>query len=387
MQKTGTKKVLLNIAVVCFWFAQYVYVPYQTPYLFSMGAASSLVGVVVGAYGFSQMLLRIPVGILADIRSRHKRFILIGILCSALASVLRVLFAHPGAFLAANLLSGVASSMWISYTVFYSSLYREDELKKAMGYLIAANNGGIVLGFLAGTLLNDYLGISYVFLCSTAAGLLGFIIALFIREEPAQAADKKIRSLKELQLGAVFKSKPLIFFSVLGVLIQAISLATTLSFTTSYAKQITSQDFALGVCAMIFIVMTIVVSFFIGKLKGSNSLLLSLAFGLQLAYCVLVPLTHAMWQLYILQAVAGMSNGVLMTLLMALAMAGMKKENKSTATGIFMAAYSLGMTLGPMLMGVLVGSGGYLLGFWALGVLALAGVVIVLAARNKAFLK
>ena len=72
------KRALLLTITVFFWFAQYVYIPYQTPYLSSLGIAAGVSGVILGAYGFSQMAIRIPVGVMADRRSRHKWFIALG---------------------------------------------------------------------------------------------------------------------------------------------------------------------------------------------------------------------------------------------------------------------------------------------------------------------
>ena len=37
------------IIIILFWFAQYVYVPYQTPFLAAINVASSFIGIVVGA--------------------------------------------------------------------------------------------------------------------------------------------------------------------------------------------------------------------------------------------------------------------------------------------------------------------------------------------------
>jgi MFS family permease len=374
MQRIATKRALLFVTVICFWFAQYVYVPYQTPYLFSLGALSSFVGVILGAYGFTQMLLRIPAGLMADAHGRHKRYIIIGLLCSAIASVFRVAFTDPVAFLIANLFSGVASVAWISFTVYFTSLYDEDEIKKSMGYLVACNNGGIMLGFIAGALLNDYLGIKYVFVASIAAGAAGTILALFIRADKPQK-----RSFKDIHPASVFKSKPVIFYSILGIIMQAVVLSTALSFTTSYAKLITSEELVLGIGSLIFIATSAAVSLFIGNLKKWNgALVLAVLFVCLAVYCVFVPLSTAVWELYILQAIAGIGNGGLFTLLAAGVMSYAQVENKSTAMGYYQAVYSLGMTFGPMLTGALIGVGGYAAGFMTLAALSAAGAAIVL---------
>ena len=69
--RSRQQTVLLGI-VGMYWFSQYVYMPYQTPYLLSIGTAASLAGIIVGAYGFTQLLLRLPIGLMADRKGRHK---------------------------------------------------------------------------------------------------------------------------------------------------------------------------------------------------------------------------------------------------------------------------------------------------------------------------
>lgn len=60
------KQKILFIAVIFFWFAQYVYIPYQTPYLTMIQTSTSFIGIIIGSYGISQMVLRLPVGLLAN---------------------------------------------------------------------------------------------------------------------------------------------------------------------------------------------------------------------------------------------------------------------------------------------------------------------------------
>lgn len=93
--------------VSLFWFAQYVYFPYQTIFLTARGADSAFTGKIVGAYGISQLILRFPIGLCADSVGRHKYFIMAGALASRTASVFRVFWCNGAGFLVANLFSGL----------------------------------------------------------------------------------------------------------------------------------------------------------------------------------------------------------------------------------------------------------------------------------------
>lgn len=84
--------------VVFFWFAQYVYIPYQTTYLLLAHISSNVVGAIIGAYGISQLALRLPVGILADLSSNHKLFIILGTFFAGTASFFRILLPDETGF-------------------------------------------------------------------------------------------------------------------------------------------------------------------------------------------------------------------------------------------------------------------------------------------------
>ena len=123
------QKNLLIAIVVLFWFAQYVYVPFQTPYLIGMQVSSSMVGIIIGIYGFLQMALRMPIGIMADKNGHHKFFIIVGVAFSALASIFRILLSPEIGFFIGNILSGLASAMWISFMVLYASYFTNASVK------------------------------------------------------------------------------------------------------------------------------------------------------------------------------------------------------------------------------------------------------------------
>lgn len=54
--------------------------------------STSFIGIIIGSYGISQMVLRLPVGLLANYRNKHKMIMLIGSLSSGCASLFRIIF-------------------------------------------------------------------------------------------------------------------------------------------------------------------------------------------------------------------------------------------------------------------------------------------------------
>ena len=76
----------LFLAVFLFWFSVYTYPSFLTTYVTNkLGAAKTLAGMIVGSYGLTQMILRIPLGILSDAIKKRKLFVMIGFAVSIAA--------------------------------------------------------------------------------------------------------------------------------------------------------------------------------------------------------------------------------------------------------------------------------------------------------------
>ena len=74
-------------AVFLFWFSVYTYPSFLTSYAVdTLHATNVLAGMIVGSYGLTQMILRIPLGILSDVLKRRKPFVMLGFGLSIVAS-------------------------------------------------------------------------------------------------------------------------------------------------------------------------------------------------------------------------------------------------------------------------------------------------------------
>lgn len=291
----------------------------------------SMIGVILGAYGFTQMAIRMPVGVMADRKNRHKWFIALGVLLAGLASLLRAFVPAAVAFLAANLLSGIASSIWISFTVLFSSYYSPKELTKSMGTITAFNNGGILLGFATGSVVSQTAGIPPLFLLSFLSGMLGFAISLFIKEEKREQAPLPVKELLK-----VLKSKRLILFAVASATLQAIHMSTAMAFTSQVAEGLGGSNAQIGLCSIIYMVFCIVSSWYVGTRQArriGNRILMPVFFGCMTVYCALVPLVRSLEALYVLQMIGGLGNASLFSLFMAGAIEGVPKEKKIDSHG------------------------------------------------------
>ena len=124
MNKNALNKILFSAVIVLYWFSLYTYVPILAPFAESIGASHKVVGLILGSYGFTQVLLRLPLGILSDALGRRKIFVISGLLFSLSSSLGMWYYSSPLMLLIFRGLAGVAATTWVCYTVYHRGLCR-----------------------------------------------------------------------------------------------------------------------------------------------------------------------------------------------------------------------------------------------------------------------
>lgn len=372
--KMKQQKRLLLVIVMLFWFSQYVYVPYQTPYLLSINVTPALVGTIIGAYGLTQFAFRMPIGILADIKKQHKVFILIGIFAAGTASVFRIYLPMANGFLIGNLLSGLASAMWISFMVLYSNYFSKEELQKSMGLIIGANNVGVLSGFILSTLCYERFGMEFLCALSVGAAILSFGLAMYLKDPFSSLHALPIR-----ELILVYKDKRLILFSVLALMQQGILMSTCMSFTAQAAREIGASDGQIGICLIIYMIAAVLSSYFstsaFAQRRGTKFWIPAVSLGLFI-YCIMLANLFSVGQLFGIQILAGLSTGILFSYCTVEAMRDVPPQKKSTAMGYHQAIYAIGMTFMPVIGGNIVHAAGLAAAFYAGGAVAFLGFIM-----------
>ncbi len=365
------RKALLCAVTVFFWFAQYVYIPFLTPYLLTLSMTATVAGAIVGAYGVTQLVLRIPLGITVDVVRDHKLFILIGTFLAGISSLGMIVSPSPVVLGIANALSGAASSTWISFTVMYPMYYEKSEATKAIGRINLFANAGRLAAFMVGGILFERLGIRWLFIASFASGMIACMLAFFLtrEREPGRAA------ITVGGLVRVMKEKNLLFASTMGALLFLVVFGTAYSFTTSTARNLGATGMELAVCAVLFSAAAMTGAYFVGTRVARNigeATMLVLAFLLLGLHCIGIAFSRTVLPFFPLQVVGGLANGVLASLLMAHAIKYVDGSSRSTAMGFYQSIYCVGITLGPVFMGFLVDHTSTRTSFVAVSLIALA---------------
>lgn len=372
--RSGNRTLLFGITTLLFWASMYTYSPILAAYVKSLGAGNGLAGLILGSYGFTQMLLRIPLGIASDRLRRRKLFIIFGLFFSFFSSTGLLVFQNLTFILIFRSLAGAAAATWVDFTVLYTSYFRPGESVRAIGQLNFYNNFGQTAALFFGGMAADRFGWSSSFGMGIGLAVAGILLSLFIREKPA--GDREAPTLRDFT--AVATDRNLLAVSLLGVLSQSFTFATVFGFTPVYAE----SSLHAGKLGMSLLTLCASLpSAFAGLAAGSRLAprfgerrVVMAGFAVGGLFTVTIPFTHSFGLLVLTQILAGIGRGFSFPLLMGLSIRDIALERRSTAMGIFQSIYGLGMFLGPVAMGMLADAFSLGTGFVILGILGLLTV-------------
>lgn len=341
----------LFIIMILYWFSLYTYIPFQVPYLYALNVTPSIVGIILGLYGASQMILRFPFGIISDYFGKYKIFIVLGSLLSAISCIIKMVYPTANGFLVGNILTGVAASTWLMYMVLYYSYFDRSKEHMAASKCLVANVIGMFLGFLFATIFYQKFGMNLMLIAAALAAFVATILALFLKEEKRE----KKNNIKDLIL--VIKNKRLLFFSVLSIIEQGIHMAASVSFTLNRIKELGGASYLVGIASLLNMFFAIVSAYIASTSfasKRGSKFYVPFSFVLLGLYCVSVILTKNIFVIVASQILSGLSIGMLASYLTSEALIEIDRDKKSSAMGFYQTAYSIGIFIYPIITGKIV---------------------------------
>ncbi|MFR8089150.1 MAG: MFS transporter [Lachnospirales bacterium] len=356
-----------------FWASEYCHVPFFTPYLRTLGLSATLIGFLVGCYGFTQLCVRIPLGIFADMSGRYRFLVRAGCFFTTISSLGLYMTQDVFWMFVCRVLAGVAASTWVAFTVMFTGYFPEEESGKAIAQINGFNNTGKLLAFFLGSASATAFGYQAPLLMSCITGFAAMFFSFFIKDNDSRRTPQKPRELLK-----VFKDVSVLVPAILAIVLQMLMQGTAFSFTSDVARSMGANAVEIGVSSCLFTATQIGAVFFLnsswaGKQDRKN--MVAAGFLLYTLYCLMVGFAPNMLLMYVAQIIGGFANAVLTSVLMASCIAYVAPEKKSTAMGLYQAIYGIGMTIGPVIMGSFVDWSGYGGAFSLFALCALAAAV------------
>ena len=375
---------LFFVITAMFWFTNYAYMPTFTPYLKSENIGYAMIGAIGGAYGLAQLILRVPIGIASDRFGKRKIFIIAGVFFGTLSSFLMFFTNNPTLIWILRFTSGISASMWVVYTVLFSSYFAEGKTASRISILSIANTGGILIAKMTGSMIVEAFGYQSAFLLSGSVGVIAVIMSFFVKENVPEMEEKP----RITELLSVFKNRNLLVLSILAVFSQMAMFATINTFTPEVAAKLGADSLQLGFLATLSSIPGLFVSMILGWLfskKINFRFLVSFSMLLGAVGSVMTAYANNINMVYAASVVACFGFGICMTSLMSFCTITVDPKYRSVAMGAYQAIYSIGMFLGPVVVGVVADILGMRAGILSAAFLSLVGMglALVLLRRNS----
>ncbi|NLG84153.1 MAG: MFS transporter [Firmicutes bacterium] len=376
MNVTSRRRFFFALLVFSFWAPVYTYTQILPVYTRRLGGSLAMVGMVGSAYGLTQLLLRIPLGIWSDRLGRRAPFIVGGFLASVFSNLLFLFATTPQALFWARAMAGVSSAVWVILTVLATESFPPGETTGIMGLLVAVSNIGQLVASIGGAALAGVYGWQAPFSAALITGLCGLFLSLGCKDETT--IRKTTFFFRDLM--AVAGRPSVLVSSLLGLIVQYIYWAMT-GFGPVLATELGSGRHQLVWISLAQMGPAVAVAFLVGLLAvrvGPRRLLLLsfLLFGLGAG---LAPTAGNLLSLCLFIGLTALARGISYPLLLSLAIREVPATQTATAMGFFQAVYAAGMFLGPAVSGGLTRGAGLEAAFFVAAGLATVGGAISLA--------
>ncbi|GAB1139423.1 MAG: MFS transporter [Shewanella algae] len=331
------------------------------------------VGIAIGAYGLTQAILQIPMGILSD-RIGRKPVILGGLLVFALGSVLAAMSDSIYGVVAGRALQGMGA-IAAAVLALAADLTRDEQRTKVMAIIGMCIGFSFALSLLVGPVVAQHLGLSGLFALTAGLALLGMLIVQLLVPNPVAHAPKgdtmaepgKLKNmLKDPQL---FRLDAGIF--ILHLVLTAVFVALPLDLVDAgLAKEKHWMLYFPAFVGAFFLMVPLII---IGVKRNNTKGIFQLALLIMLAALLAMALfSHSLWVLAV--AIVAFFTGF--NYLEASLPSLIAKFCPVGAKGSAMGVYSTSQFLGAFCGGLLGGGAYQIMG--AAGVFTVAVVLLII---------
>ncbi|MFD0712891.1 MFS transporter [Paenibacillus sp. GCM10027626] len=165
-------------------------IPILPKFMEELGVTGSIVGLLVAAFAFTQLIFSPIAGRLSDSFGR-KRMIVLGMLVFALSEWLFGIATSPVLLFVSRMLGGVSGALIMPAVMAYSAdVTKKEERATGMGFI----NASITTGFIIGPGIGGYIaefGLRVPFYSAAVAGLLAAAVTAIVLPESVRVTEEE----------------------------------------------------------------------------------------------------------------------------------------------------------------------------------------------------
>jgi MFS family permease len=331
-----------------FFGSMHFLLPALPLYIILLGGDESDVGMVMGAFTLTSVLLRPYVGRGVD-NGRRKPFLLLGALIFTLASLCYNLASSVPLVLVVRAFHGVGIACFTTAAATYiADIVPVSRRGAALGYYGMFSNVAMSIGPFVGGLLMRAFGLPVLFAASAGMGLVSLGIMSLPREPAGAPSSLRAASTPRPLIcrSAIFPS--LVMFSV------ALTYGTVLSFLPLLAVARKIENFEVFFTA--FALALMVVRAVAGELSDrfGRSAVVVPGLALTVAGMVLLSAADSLPALLLVALVYGLGFGAVSPALQAFTVDRAGVSDRGAAMATFSGAFDLGIGVGAVVLGYIL---------------------------------
>lgn len=342
-------------------------------------ATPILIGFAIGAYGYTQALLQIPLGIISD-RIGRMPIILIGLLVFVLGSVVAACADSIWVVILGRVLQGMGA-ISAAVMALLSDLTREQHRTKAMAVIGMSIGASFALAMITGPIIAFYFGLHGLFWFIAAMAFTGFLLMLFVVPKPNQQLLRRDSSVAKADFIPTLKDPDLFRLDFSIAAVHLVMMANFMALPNLLVTEIglpKEQHWWVYLVAFMGSAFGMIPLIIYGEKKRQLKKVLLATVNILLACSLFFGLDHkSLWPLLIAMIIFFVAFNTIEAILPSMISKVAKSGAKGTAMGIFSTSQFLGAALGASLGGILINAGGLPAVFIGTAVICVLWLVVI----------
>ena len=347
--------ILILISSFFYMSSPMLVTPLITGYSESLGASAAMMGIIGGLMNICSLICRPFVGNLADKISKYK-LTFIGAGLMAVACIGYILAQNPTFIIASRIVNGIGYSCCsVCMSTWLSNLLPKEKIGSGMGLYGTMNALGMAIAPAIGVSMYQRVGYKIAFAVATAFAVLTVLLIQFIYDKGEPVLPEKIVNTEAHQKLEIVDKK--VIPVAIIIMLFAIPYCATQSFLVRYIavrklNVIVSLFFPLY--AAILLVLRLSLRYLFDKKPFSFFMVLSSASAL-ISIAILATMKNNIFMFFAAAFMAG-GYGIMCSVCQSKAILLAGEEKRGLANSTYYIGLDLGMSLGPIIGGMLYGN-------------------------------